>query len=159
VSEANNGRNPTKKRGRPKKEFSVRKYMTRQMGSRNQGDMIASTCRGLAEDLREELLPQADQGGKINLTMLAYLARFPHEEQREMLELFKALGARGAKRYVECLTRPPSPEEMAKRILRWVTREFPSVPPEDLTRALELVTIVAKDELAGQEPPKRGKRK
>jgi hypothetical protein len=59
------------------------------------------------------------------------------------------LGSRGAKRYVECLTRPPTVSDMALKIIKWVGREFPSMPASDVAEALDDASIVmAQDEAA-----------
>ena len=49
---------------------------------RKQADLISSVTRGLAPDLRDELLALADNM-KATLPVLAYVARFPHNRQRE----------------------------------------------------------------------------
>jgi hypothetical protein len=125
-----NGRNPTKKRGRPKKRIRIRDYMTGMLGSRNQADMIAG-CARLDPRVQEELLPLAgknyDRKAETTATVLAYLARFPPEQQREMFPILNRLGSRGAKRYVECLTHPPTAEQIGERVARWMVREFPSL--------------------------------
>ena len=144
MSEANNGRNPTKKRGRPKKAIRVREYMTGVCGSRNKADMISAIDHGLSEELQAELMPLAN-AGKLSTTILAYVGRFPPERQREMFTLFNRLGARGAKRYVECLTRPPTDAQAAERMVGWATREFPALTFEQLADALRLASHVVRD--------------
>ena len=128
----NKSRNPTKKRGRPPHPLGgLRKYLTGVVGSRNRADMVMM-CKGLAPDLHDELMSKASWGRKkgteTTVGVVAYLARLPHAEQREAFEMFKQMGARFAKRYVECLNRPPSVNQMVKRIVRWLTTEFPPGP-------------------------------
>src|SRR5262249_26300000 len=109
----NSGRIPTKKRGRPKQELSKRREMAKALGSRNAADMASAVLAGLDPELREELLPLAG-GKKTTSTILGYVARFPLEKQRAMFNKLNRLGARAAKRYVECLTRPPAPRGSAR---------------------------------------------
>jgi hypothetical protein len=80
------------------------------------------------------------------LTVLAYAARFPHDEQPEMFELFRKIGARAAKRYVECVMRPPTSETIAVRLLAWLDREFPPVARSLKCEALELALAAASQE-------------
>lgn len=151
----NNGRNPTKKRGCPPKELSTRKHMTDMLGTRNKADMTMAVVHGLAEDLKDELSAMADRK-ETSLTVLAYVARFPHEQQREMFETLNRLGARGAKRYVECLTRPPTIEQMGERIARWLAKEFPSLSFEKMVagcqKAADLLKAASIIKAAQEDP-------
>jgi hypothetical protein len=74
--------------------------------------------------------------GKTTLTVLAYVARFPEGQQRAMFEKLNRLGSRGAKRYVECLTRPPTAEQIGRRVARWVSREFPALPIDQVVEGV-----------------------
>jgi hypothetical protein len=76
--------------------------------------------------------------GETTLTVLAYVARFPKAQQREAFEHLQGLGARGAKRFVECVTRPPTVPTMAERIARWARREFPPVNASEIAEACRL---------------------
>jgi hypothetical protein len=96
----------------------------------------------LAAELAELL-----ERGETTLTVLAYLARFPRDRQRAAFDGLQALGARGAKRLVECVTRPPTVPVMAERIIRWVRREFPPVDPREVAAACRLAAS------ALDEPP------
>jgi hypothetical protein len=103
---------------------------------RNQIDMTRAARRldsALAAELGELLA-----GGETTLTVLAYVARFPKDQQREAFEHLQPLGARGAKRFVECVTHPPTVPTMAERIARWVRREFPPVDPSEVAEACRL---------------------
>jgi hypothetical protein len=133
-------RNPTKKRGRPKKETSAHKAMAGLCGARNGADMLSAVLHGMPKDLQAELLPLADRK-EVSVTVLAYVARFPPDQQREMFEVLRPLGARGAKRYVECLTRPPSAMQMGHRIARWAVREFPSLTFDDIAAGLRKALV------------------
>lgn len=137
---ANNRRNPTKKRGRPPKEYNRHAFAKIIGTGRNMADMVHAVVRGLEPSLQDELLPLADVG-KTTMTVLAYVARYPYAEQRAMFEELNALGSRGAKRYVECLTRPPTTVAIAQRILRWITREFPSLSRKDVALGLRVAAV------------------
>ena len=127
------------KRGRPRDE--ERRDAIAICGNRNSADMWLSVSRGLNPKLEKKLMAMVAEG-KTTMTVLAYLAKFPHDQQEERFKVLNLLGARGAKRYVECLTKPPSVTDMARRIHLWVFREFPCVPPEDVTAALRLTAAV-----------------
>jgi hypothetical protein len=75
------------------------------------------------------------------VTVVLYVSRFPPHQQRAALEKLSRLGARASKRWVECALRKPSAEEMARRILTWVSQEFPdgAVDPADLAVACDMV--------------------
>jgi hypothetical protein len=128
------------------------------MGRRqNTGTMVRAISNGIDDPLKAELLKLATEG-KTTVTVLAYVARFPSDQQREMFEVLNELGSRGAKRYVECLTCPPSESDMAMRIIRWVGREFPSIASQQTAEALRLAALALEqepDEADGQEGPGR----
>ena len=77
-------RNPTKKRGRPKKETSAHKAMAGLCGARNGADMLSAVLHGMPKDLQAELLPLADRK-EVSVTVLAYVARFPPDQQHPLL--------------------------------------------------------------------------
>jgi hypothetical protein len=148
-------RNPTVKRGRPRKENSVRRILVGFCRSRNQVDML-SALDGLAPGLAEELLPLADQR-KTTVGVLAYVARFPWAQQRRMFEVLNALGTRGAKRYVECLYHPPGFLDVARRLGQWLRREFPGVDHEVIVQGLR--SVLFRLAPAPQAPPKKARGK
>jgi len=137
----NNTRIPNKKRGRPR-TLTGYKRLKAICGARNGADMIGS-CMRLHPEHSAAWLQCADKR-EISMTALAYLARFSHERQVELFDTFRTLGARGAKRYVECLTRPPTPEQIAERILNWIGHEFPSVACEKVGEGLEIAAVSVK---------------
>jgi hypothetical protein len=96
-------------------------------GSRNKADMSIAVMHGLAPAIRDELLARADRG-EVSMTTLAYLARLVPAEQVVLAEHFVKNGARGSKRFIECLTRPPDEAAIAKRVLGFVAREYPAGP-------------------------------
>ena len=133
-------RTPTKKRGRPKKEATIRERMMVCCPTRNNADMVIAVADHLDKDLWAEVAPLADRK-EVSMTVLAYVARFPQNQQREMFKVLRKLGARGAKRYVECLTRPPSAMQMGHRIARWAVREFPSLTFDDIAAGLRKALV------------------
>jgi hypothetical protein len=134
-----------RKRGRPKADPpSFRQHQLSNGGQpRNQVDIFQAILERMDDDLRRELLTLVDQK-KSSLTVVQYVARFPREQQREAFDHLNRLGARGAKRYVECLRRRPSVAEMAMRIRRWARREFPHLSDHELALALAKASIDAK---------------
>jgi hypothetical protein len=134
---------------RPASVPSGRGALRAHFSSRNRADMMAAMLRGLSDDLWPEA-ERALGAGKGSLTILGYVARFPPDEQRRMYELFQELGARGAKRYVECLANPPSPAAMAQRVKRWIAREFPTSEGSELAAALR-IAAASLDQPGGDE--------
>jgi hypothetical protein len=130
-------RNPTQKRGRPP-SATRRRALAVPHGQvpRNRIDM-AHAARRLDPTLAAELGELLERG-ETTLTVLAYVARFPREQQREAFEHLQGLGSRGAKRFVECVTRPPTVPAMSARILQWVRREFPPVDSCEIAEACRL---------------------
>jgi len=116
--------------------------------------MLSRIEKSLVPELKAEVLPLAANKRGM-LTILAYVARFAEGTQREAYEVLGPLGARGAKRFVECNIKPPTVEDMVRRISGWLTREFPPrvVDMEDLASACKLV---AENLLARQEGPTEG---
>lgn len=124
---------PNKKRGRPSGPTAYKIMLDRY--GRNQADMLSAVSDRLAPDLRDELFELVDRN-KTSLTTLAYVARFPHTHQRQAFDKLNGMGARAAKRYVECVAKPPEVQEIARRIVRFVAREFPPVDTADIVAAL-----------------------
>jgi hypothetical protein len=138
-------RNPTKTVGRPPSATS-RRALAVPHGDvpRNQIDLTRAASRldpTLAAELGELL-----ERGETTLTVLAYLARFPRHRQRAAFVDLQALGARGAKRLVECVSRPPTVPVMAERIVRWVRREFPPVDPSEVAAACRLAASLLEEQ-------------
>jgi hypothetical protein len=98
---------------------------------------MASAARQLEPTLATEV-SELLASGETTLTVLACVARFPKAQQREAFDHLQALGSRGAKRFVECVTRPPTVPNIAERIVRWVRREFPPVDPSEVAEACRL---------------------
>ena len=96
----------------------------------------------LAPKLAEQVVARDDRR---TMTLLSYVVRFPPEVQAEMYELFRAGGTRFARNYVECVLAPPSVSAMTSRIARFVVREFPPVPADQLAEALRRVAAVLDD--------------
>jgi hypothetical protein len=148
AAQANNGRNPTKKRGRPKKTVNRHGLGKMVGGTRHTADMINAVNHRLAPEL-QHLVELADEG-KTTLGVLAYVARFPPDQQGRMFDVLNPLGTRGAKRYVECLTKPPTDRDVAHRLLGWLAREFPAVPDsvieDGLKRALAAWRVATEQE-------------
>jgi hypothetical protein len=141
ATDANNARNPKKKRGRPKLATTFYKTFVSILHKRNQVDMIESFRRGCRdEELSRELLALAD-AKKTTATVLAYVARFPADQQRTAFEMLNKLGSRAAKRYVECHTSPPSPQQMEERLYALVLREFPLGPVNPQRLAMACVGV------------------
>lgn len=132
-------RTPKKRRGRPS---SIERTRLLAVVGRNMADMTMAATY-LDPGLKAELSPQVKEG-QLSMTLLAYIGRFPREQQREMLERLRPLGARAAKRYVECQTRPPDEAVIATRLLSWLGREFPGVDRHMIVSALDLAAIVAR---------------
>ena len=109
--------------------------MTELGSSRNNADMHTAVGRFMEPSLRDELL-QAVTRGETTMTVLAYVARFPHDEQRLAFERLNPLGARGAKRWMENMLRPPSSDKVVSSVLAFLAREFPAVEVETLEAAL-----------------------
>jgi hypothetical protein len=130
-------RNPTKKRGRPLSATSRRALaVPHGQTPRNRIDMARAARR--LDPTRAAELTELLERGETTLTVLAYVARFPKDQQWEAFEHLQGLGARGAKRFVECVTRPPTVPAMAERIVRWARREFPPVDPSEVAEACRL---------------------
>ncbi len=126
------------KRGRPQKTYNRHRLGRVLGGGRNRADLVAAWLR-LDPRHRDEWLRLAD-AKQIHGTTLAYLARLPVEDQAVFLSTFRKQGARWAKRFVECLTQPPSHATIAERLLVFARREFPSlvVEADDLAAAFRL---------------------
>jgi hypothetical protein len=135
----NNGRTPTKKRrGRPP-VWMNRLAMAKQVGfTRHQADMTSAALAGLAPGLHDRWLPLLDKK-ETTFTIIGCVARFPHERQEQMFEHFQGIGTRAAKRFVECMRKPPARGVVAKRTLAWLLREFPTLSMADLLQGMELL--------------------
>jgi hypothetical protein len=136
--ERNSVRNPSKKPGRPKLKFTANKHIEATCGSRNVADMAMAVVRRLDKDLYETVRPLL-AARATTLTVLAYVARYPHDQQAEVFLMLNRLGSRGAKRFVECSTRPPSATTIAEKIVTFVNREFPGVHPDLIAEALGML--------------------
>lgn len=108
------------KRGRP--TSFVRDTIWRRGGKRNDADMLSWTMQ-LDPSLVAEI--RNDSSVNSSSTLLAYVAHFDPEQQREALEIGRRRGARWLKRLIECQNRPPTRERMAESLLRWIEREYP----------------------------------
>ncbi|HUY32864.1 MAG TPA: hypothetical protein VMV69_08790 [Pirellulales bacterium] len=150
--ETNSVRNPNKKRGRPRGTNGARKFWqdSSRRAGRNYADMLSAIVHGIADkDLKSELLRLADTGDT-TLTTLAYVARFPHDRQRDAFNMLNGMGARAAKRWVECVENPPGVQKIANVVAMFLAREFPPVEHATLAEALRLLA----NTIEGR-PPKR----
>lgn len=127
-----------RKRGRPPNE--LRAIMRKAGESRNLADMTTAYLRGIAPDLRKELVGKCRAGEcRFSPTLLAVVARFPHDQQREALQKLDAMGVRAAKRYVENKLRPPTPSSIALAVAAFLEREFSAVDAYTLREGLNEV--------------------
>lgn len=133
------GRNPTKRRGRPPVMSETRDQQARAFRwPRNQLDAHRAVMLNVDRDFARELLQLVDEK-KTTMTVVQQVARFPREDQRAAFALLNRLGARAAKRWVECQINPPTREQMAGRLVAWARREFPTATVDDLTAAFRHV--------------------
>ena len=98
-----------------------------------------SATRNLIPEIREDLAAQAVAGTTTRAVVKA-VASFAPSQQREAFTLMNSIGARAAKRWIQCQRNPPTCERMADRIVQGAAREFPAVPLGDLAQALLLAS-------------------
>ena len=139
----------TRKIGKPGRRPGIRKLMhDRNGGSRNNADMIVAAVKGIADPWRTELMEMVDRH-ETSMTVVACVAKFPPDQQREAFALFQKRGARWAKRYCDGMSNPPTPLAIKLRLLKWCAQEFPTVPGETMVEALRW----AAESIEAADPP------
>ena len=106
--------------------------------TRNNADMHILVGQYMEPALRDELLAAAARG-ETTMTVLACVARFCPEDQREAFKRLNAMGARTAKRYLDNLQRPPTVDAIVDSLAAFLDREFPAANSDVKREALAQV--------------------
>jgi len=123
----------------------IYKRVAQMMGLRkHQADLYRSFSR-LHPKFKDKWIRMIDRK-ETTQTIVYCVSKFRVEDQPKAFVFFTNIGSRAAKRWIECRNNPPTIDAIARRITKYLAREFPGVPDSQVVAALEAITETLEQE-------------